>query len=129
MFSLFIDYNKWHYTQALVNIFILAREFMRFFFNLFSVHLFFRSLLQPIFSIPVDDVESQNISDVIAVFLGGIILRIVGAIFRLFFILIGLFLCLLTSVLFVFVFLIWIIMPMVFIMIAYYFISLSLLII
>lgn len=129
MFSLFIDYNKWHYTQALVNIFILAREFMRFFFNLFSVHLFFRSLLQPIFSIPVDDISSENVSDVVAVFLGGIILRIVGAIFRMFFILIGLLLCVITFVLFVLIFFIWIIIPLIFITIVYYFISLSLLII
>lgn len=129
MFSLFIDYNKWHYRYATLNIFRIARDFILFFLNLFSVSLFFRSLFQPIFSIPVDDVDSENISDVMAIFLGGIVLRIVGAIFRLFFISIGLLLSLTTFVFFTFLFIIWILLPILFIAIVYYFISLSLLII
>jgi len=129
MFSLFIDYNKWHYSYAIVNIFRLAREFIRFSLNLFSVNLFLKSLFRPIFSIPVDDVDSENITDVGAVFIGGVVLRIVGAIFRLFFILLGLLFSFFTVIFFSCILVAWIIMPLIFVAVAYYFISLSLLII
>lgn len=129
MFSLFIDYNKWHYRCATLNIFKIAKDFMFFFLNLFSVSLFIRSLFRPIFSIPVDDVDSENITDVGAVFIGGIVLRIVGAIFRLFFIFLGLLLSLITLLSFTAIFIIWIFLPLLFVIILYYFISLSLLII
>lgn len=102
---------------------------MFFFLNLFSVSLFIRSLFRPIFSIPVDDVDSENITDVGAVFIGGIVLRIVGAIFRLFFIFLGLLLSLITLLSFTAIFIIWIFLPLLFVIILYYFISLSLLII
>ena len=70
MFNLFIDYNKWHYTHAIINLFRLAKEFTRFFVNLFSIKLFLKSLFTPVFSIPVNDNSSTYIGDMVAVFIG-----------------------------------------------------------
>ena len=125
MFRLFIDYSKWHYTQAVVNIFVLAKEFARFFFNLFSVSLFLRSLFLPVFSIPVNDVESEGVFDMVAVFIGGILIRIVSAIFRLGFIAVGLLLNLLTVVFFSLVFVLWITVPLILIFLAYCLLKIS----
>jgi hypothetical protein len=125
MLRLFIDYTKWHYSYALVNIFRLAKEFVRFFLNLFSVTLFFKTLLYPIFSLPVDDVESSFIADMVAVFIAGIIIRIIGAIFRIAFITLGLFFSVLTVVFFTLVFVMWFSMPILFIGLLYYIITFS----
>lgn len=120
MLSLFIDYISWHYTYALLNIFRLAKEFIRFFLNLFSVTLFFRTLFLPIFSIPVDDTVSSDIPDVIASFFGGIIIRIIGAFFRVLLICLGISLSLLTLIFFGIVFILWSILPAIFITLLYY---------
>ena len=119
MFSLIIDYNRWHYSYAIVNIFRLANNFVRFFIGLFSVTLFLKSLFSPIFSLPVSDVYSTEIGDVIESFLGGVLTRILGAIFRLAFIILGLLFCILTVVGFVFIFVVWIVMPIVVIGLLY----------
>lgn len=123
MFSLFIDYCRWHYTHAVRKIFSLTKEFVRFFFNLFSVGLFLKSLFSPIFSIPVDDVETPDVSSMIATFLGSVVLRIVGAILRTGLILLGLFFSILTIIFFCSVFILWLLMPVVFVTVTYFAIS------
>ena len=112
MLSLFFDYFKWHYTHAIVTILKLGKEFVRFFLNLFSVSLFLRTLFLPLFSIPVDDVDSSFLSDLVAVYVGGLLIRIMGAIFRSLFIIAGLFFSLLTVLFFSTVFLLWLVMPL-----------------
>lgn len=124
MFRLFTDYTKWHYMYAVVNILRLAQEFTRFFLNLFSVPLFLKSLVSPIFSVPIYDVESVDVIDWVAVFIGGIVLRIVGAIFRLAFIVLGLFFTVINLVFFAVAFILWLIMPAVFVTLVYYVIAL-----
>lgn len=126
MFNLFIDYNKWHYTYALLNIFRLTKEFVRFFLNLFSIKLFLKSLLLPVFSIPVNDVETETFTDIFAVFLGGIVLRIVGAIFRIFFIFLGILFSLVTIIFFSVLFVLWIFMPLIVMILTSYFVWLIL---
>lgn len=125
MLSLFIDYTKWHYSFAFINIFRLAREFARFFLNLFSVSLFLRTLFSPIFSIPVNDVDSVEASDMIAVFLGGVILRIVGAVIRFVVLVVGLFLSITSLVFFTIISMLWLSMPLVGIGLVYCLIVLS----
>jgi hypothetical protein len=120
MFSLLIDYTKWHYTYAILNIFRLAQEFIRFFLNLFSVTLFAKTLFLPVMSIPVDDIHEAEVSDVIASFLGGLLMRLLGAIFRLIFILLGLVLSGATLIFFVVVLGIWLLTPVVFVALLYY---------
>lgn len=113
MFSLLTDYTKWHYSYALLTIVRLAQEFVRFFFNLFSVTLFFKSLFSPIFSIPVNDISSPEISDMIAAFMGGFLTRIIGAFFRLLLITLGVGLSILSIAFFTFIFIVWVFMPIV----------------
>lgn len=125
MLSLFIDYNKWHYSYALLNIFRSAREFVRFFFNLFSINLFLKSLFSPIFSTPVTDTTSEDITDAVAFFIGGIILRVVGAMFRTMLILLGLVFSIITLIMFSVIFVLWLILPLVFVALLYYFITFS----
>jgi hypothetical protein len=120
MLSLFIDYTKWHYTHAIVGIFRLTREYVRFLLNLFSVALFLRTLFLPIFSIPIDDMRSLDIPDMIATFLASIIIRIVGALARSLLIILGLSLSMLTCIFFATLFVLWVFLPGVFIMLLYY---------
>ena len=97
----------------------LTKEFVRFFFNLFSVSLFLKSLFSPIFSIPVNDVRSDEISEMIAVFIAGLFIRLLGAFLRMGFIVVGLFLCISSIVFFTGVFFIWLSMPLFFVAILY----------
>ena len=120
MFNLFTDYITWHYTQAIVSIVRTAKEFVRFFLNLFSVWLFFKTLFLPIFSIPVDDLGSSDIPDMIAGFFGGIIIRLIGALFRLLLIFLGIFLSLLAVLFFAVLLIFWIIMPAIFLPLLYF---------
>ncbi len=114
MFGLISDYTKWHYSYALVAIVHLAQEFARFFFNLFSVGLFLRSLFSPIFSISLNDVASPEVSDVVAVFMGGVFTRIIGACVRTFFILVGLLSGVVSVIVFSFIGIVWILLPIIF---------------
>lgn len=125
MSSFFIDYVKWHYTYALLNIFRLAKEFIRFFLNLFSVRLFLHTLFTPIFSIPVNDDDSNYIGDMIAGFVGGTLIRLIGAIFRLSLIILGLFFSFLTFSIATFIFILWLFMPLISIVLFYYGFTLS----
>lgn len=125
MFSLFTDYIGWHYKFALVNIFRLGVEFTRFFVNFFSIGLFLRTLFLPLFSVPVDDIDSEDITDTVALFMGGIIVRILGAILRTLFIILGLFFCAITILFFTFTFILWLCVPIVFGGTVYYLIMLS----
>ncbi len=111
MFSLFVDYTKWHYSQALFTIVELAQEFTRFFLNLFSVALFLKSLFSPIFSIPVNGIGTSEVSDKVAAFVGGVLTILVGAFFRLLLILLGLLCSLLSIVFFTLVLLFWVSIP------------------
>jgi hypothetical protein len=120
MFSLFIDYSKWHYSYALLNILRLAREFVRFFFNLFSVTLFLKSLFKPIFNVPVDDVDTSFSGDMVAVFLSGILMRVFGAMIRTFFIILGVVCALCSISFFIVTFLLWVFTPVVFLLCLYF---------
>ena len=119
MFCLISDYTKWHYSYAVVTIIGLAQEFVRFFFNLFSVSLFLRSLFSPIFSIPVNDMRSPEVSDLVAGFMGGFLTRIVGAIFRGVLIILGLVGSLLSIGFFCVVTVLWICLPVVVLILIY----------
>lgn len=126
MFSLFFDYTKWHYTYALLAIFSLMKEFVRFFFNLFSVTLSLQNLFRPVFSIPIDNPEPTYIGDMVATFLGGILMRLLGAFFRSLLILLGILLSMLTIIFFLVVFVGWIFLPFVWIFVIYYVVSFNL---
>jgi hypothetical protein len=115
MFSLFIDYSKWHYTYALENIFRLAKEFIRFFLNLFSVTLFLKTFFRPIFSVPVNLHEAEDAVDTVSLIVGGVLIRIFGALFRLLLIILGLFFCMMSVVFFTCVFFVWLLMPVIFV--------------
>jgi hypothetical protein len=113
MFSLISDYTKWHYSYALAAIISLAQEFVRFFFNLFSVKLFLKSLFSPIFSIPTNDISSTEISDLAAAFAGGFLTRIIGVLFRLLFIILGLLGGIISILVFMITFVVWVLLPVV----------------
>ncbi len=124
MLNLFIDYSKWHYTYALLNIFRLAVEFVRFFLNLFSVKLFLKSLFSPLFSVPLTT-ESNYYGDIIAGFVGGTLVRIIGALFRSVLIICGLGFSLVTIIFFFIAFVIWLILPLVILVTLYYLFTLT----
>lgn len=119
MVSIFIDYTKWHYTYALVNIFTLTKEFVRFFLNLFSVRLFLASLFTPIFSVPVNSIESSMVSDMLAEVIGGMVARLIGALFRSALILLGIFCSILSVLFFTVVCAMWISMPLIIALVVY----------
>ena len=125
MLSLFFDYTTWHYTHALVVVLQLTRDFVRFFLNLFSVKLSLQNLFRPVFSIPVDGAESTYGGDVVATFLGGMLVRLLGAFFRTLLILLGVFTSILTVLFFMIVSILWIGMPALLCATAYYLVSLS----
>lgn len=114
MLELFINYTKWHYTQAIISLFILAREFIRFFVNMFSIPLFIRSLFLPILNIPVNINTKEEIGDIFATFVAGIIVRALGAFVRLMLIILGIFFIILTIVSFSFIFILWLVVPLFF---------------
>ncbi|MBP6948799.1 MAG: hypothetical protein KBC41_03890 [Candidatus Pacebacteria bacterium] len=119
MISLFIDYTKWHYTHAVVGIFVLTREFIRFFLNLFSFSLFVRTLFSPIYSIRVAHIEEDAITDILAVFIVDTIMRLLGAMIRLTSICLALFFSVLTLVFSILLFVTWLTMPVVFLTLIY----------
>ncbi len=126
MFSLFIDYNRWHYSYALLNILRLMREFVRFFLNLFSVGLFLRSLFKPIFNVPVNDVDASYEGDMVAIFISGILMRLLGALVRIIFIIFGLACSFISIIFFSIVFLLWLILPVVYVISIYILLGLTL---
>lgn len=120
MFSLFIDYTSWHYSYALLNILRLGKEFIRFFFNLFSVPLFIRSFFSPIFSVSADLGEADDGADTVALIISAVLMRVLGMILRSIFIVLGLFFSSITFVFFVCIFLLWLVTPIVFVVSVYY---------
>lgn len=117
--SLFIDYTKWHYSYALLGIFVLGREFVRFVLNLFSFSLFMRTLISPIYSIRVQHIEEDTVSDILAVFIVDVVMRLVGTVLRLISISFALFFSVAVSFFCVTIFILWLIMPLVYITLIY----------
>jgi hypothetical protein len=113
MLSFIIDYSKWHYSYALLAVLKLLKEFMRFFMNLFSVSLFIRTLFSPLYSTPVNIKSAQDGADAFGLITGGVLIRILGALFRLVLILCGLMLSILGFIFFCSVFVVWMCMPVV----------------
>jgi hypothetical protein len=113
MFSFFIDYGRWHYSYAPLAILKLLKEFVRFFINLFSVSLFIRTLFNPLYSSPVNLKSARDGTDTFGLITGGVVIRVLGALFRLVLIICGLVLCMLSFVFFTCVFVIWVCMPIV----------------
>lgn len=83
------DYLSWHYRYGVLRFFIVVKEIVRFIFNLLSIRLFLRTLFAPMFNVRADIYATKELSDMVAMTVSNLMLRVVGFILRLAFILIG----------------------------------------
>lgn len=85
------DYIVWHYSRALIDIFVIWRNVTRFVFHFFSIPLLLRSLFQPWKKVAAKR-ESTGFDpqDWIETVMVNTVMRIVGAIMRLLLIVFGL---------------------------------------
>lgn len=121
--SVFFDYFVWHYRYALPHLFSIFGEFVRFFFNLFSIKLFLLTLLKPLFGVQ-GSFEKQDVSEVVALFAANIMMRVVGFVLRVVLIVVGLSLIFVTVVVALFASVVWFLLPVLLGFSAYMFFSL-----
>ncbi len=107
----FFFYLSWHYKYALGNLFSLTKEFIRFFFNFFSIGLFAKTLFLPMFSVKADPGKEVYIIDYIAIIISNLFLRVLGFIVRSCFIAIGVLSIVLVSILMTGILFVWVFMP------------------
>ena len=107
----FFFYLSWHYKYALGNLFSLTKEFIRFFFNFFSIGLFVKTLFLPMFSVKADPGKEVYIIDYIAIIISNLFLRVLGFIVRSCFIAVGVLSIVLVSILMTGILFVWVFMP------------------
>lgn len=73
-----IRYLVWHYTYGLPHLFALTWEFSRFVFNLFSIRLFMRTLVNPLFSLAGSVRQEKMAIDMVSIVVGNMVMRMIG---------------------------------------------------
>src|SRR5689334_12527442 len=101
-------YFMWHYSKALIDLKNLAKNFLSFVYNFFSIPLLAKSLFSPWrrFNDSYGKVES-----IFETLIFNIVMRFVGAIVRFIFIVMGIFSLVVLSVLSVLIFTAWLLLP------------------
>lgn len=82
-------YIKWHYTQALFDLVNILKNFIWFFFEFFSIKLFFKTLFSPFHRLGQTYKGGINIENYFETFIVNALMRIVGFFLRLTLIIIG----------------------------------------
>lgn len=105
------QYVVWHYGMAIVDIQRIAGNFLRFFYNLFSVRLLASTLFAPWQKVSESAPKGADLGDVVSNLIFNGIMRGIGFVVRLTFILIGLTSMAVGFVLAIVFFILWIILP------------------
>jgi hypothetical protein len=113
MASLFFYYTFWHYTKAPLNIVQIWKNFLWFFYNLFSIHLLLLSLFAPFERLDEHYGKIFEFQKMFESFVVNVLMRVVGFCIRIFTIVIGI--AILAAVFFggIFFLIIWFLAPLV----------------
>ncbi len=108
------DYVLWHYGSALLGMWELGRNFLRFGWNFFSIPLLLKTWISPWYRMKEGyDSNFTHVEAIGAAILGNLILRIVGLLLRTSVIALGLLFCIGTIALTLITFVLWIFLPIV----------------
>lgn len=105
-------YIRWHYTQGILDLIGVIRNFVWFFYNFFSISLLLKTLFQPFERLGERYKKGFDLGSWMETFVINTLMRLVGAIMRMFLILVGIALILLTLVVGLFFLLAWIFAPL-----------------
>ena len=106
------EYVLWHYGRALLEIWELGRNYLRFGWNFFSLPLLLKTWLSPWYRMREEyDPNMTHFEALGAALLGNIVLRIVGALLRTFVIALGILFCVGVITLTIVVFCVWVLFP------------------
>ena len=84
-----ISYISWHYTSAFLEIFSIWRNFLVFFYNLFSIPLLLKTLFSPWKRLDENKPSILNFEDFFSVIIVNTLMRLIGAVMRIFVIFTG----------------------------------------
>ncbi len=105
-------YIKWHYTDAFIDLIGVIRNFLFFFYNLFSIKILFKTLFSPFHRMTeVYDKRGFKLEKLAEAFIVNSLMRVVGALLRFMLIIFGLFFMLLTFVFGAFFIIAWALAP------------------
>ncbi len=106
-------YIKWHYTDAFIDLIGIIRNFLFFFYNLFSIKILFKTLFSPFHRMTeVYDKRGFNLEKLAEAFIVNSLMRAVGALLRIMLIITGIFFILLTFIFGAFFVIAWAIAPL-----------------
>ncbi|KKS30704.1 MAG: hypothetical protein UV60_C0005G0006 [Parcubacteria group bacterium GW2011_GWA2_43_11] len=105
-------YIRWHYSQGIVDLIGVVRNFIWFFYTFFSIPLLLKTLFQPFERLGERYSKGFDPGAWAQVFVVNSLMRVVGALLRLFLVLIGIIFIILTIVVGVLFLVAWILAPL-----------------
>lgn len=113
MFQLTFSYIVWHYSKAYVEIALLTRHFITFFYHLFSIQVLLRTLFSPWKMLGERYKGGMHFGENLGIFALNSVMRVVGFFMRLIIIFFGLLVIVFTLLLSALVFIFWTLLPIV----------------
>ena len=107
-----VYYVKWHYTQAVVDLIGIVKNFLWFFWEFFSIKLLLKSLFTPFHRLGQQYKGGLDLSNLAETILVNTLMRFVGFLLRSFLILLGILCILLTFVVGIFFLVAWVLAPL-----------------
>ena len=118
MLSFTYSYIRWHYTEALRELFFHVRNLLAFLWRYFSIPHLVATLLSPWSRLHEEYASGIHLSQQAGTFVVNMMMRIVGAFVRIFFILVGVFVLCVGLALAVLSFFAWLFLPAVAVFLA-----------
>jgi hypothetical protein len=115
-----VYYIRWHYSQALLDLIGIVRNFIWFFFEFFSIPLLLATLFSPFHRLGERYVNKLDIGKIAEAFIINTLMRFVGFGLRIFLIVTGVFFILLTFILGLFFFIAWVLAPLLLVFLLLY---------
>lgn len=119
-----LTYLAWHYGYGLPHLFLLIGEFVRFLFNLFSINLFLRTLISPMFNVKMSMSSAEDGTELIPIIASNLVMRVLGLFLRSLFIVCGLTSIVITVLLMLVLIVLWTLLPLMLLLSVYSFITL-----
>lgn len=104
-------YLQWHYSQGLLDLIGIVRNFLWFFYEFFSIPILLKTLFSPFHRLGEKYTHSLNIEKWFETFVVNLLMRIVGMVLRVFLIMLGSVCMIITSVVGIFFLCAWMFAP------------------
>jgi hypothetical protein len=110
---IFPHYISWHYTKAISDLLILSKNFIWFFWNLFSINILLKTLFVPFQKLSVQSTKRFDLEDFFSALATNLLMRLVGFVIRSFFVIFGLLTLVFVIIFFFILFIVWILLPLI----------------